>query len=746
MERNGENVLILTADELDVVKLTVMAQDDGAGAISSFLGTTRDTFEAKKVVSLEYEAYNDMAIDAMQLICTKIRSRWGDEIKTIVIAHKLGSCPVGHTSVFIGISSKHRTESLRAVEFAINDLKASVPIWKKEVYGDEVEGQTQTLSTTYHNNSAWKKNKEFQPRVPLEILSEALNKNKISAEKNQKNKYVENDKANVEAIMLEKEKKMLRKSACGSIAGEGGEAILKELNLVFQQYLSSKEVENIDIDEIGILMLPDEERTLVCMENKLGIPIGCMKPLFAYSVQRLQFLQEKYLSITSSNGVISHTELVGDENLEDELMYATRAILIVRGDMPVALNMRKRLLLALFSIKVPKKVSKIVEMFKNLRKILEREISLLNALFTLHPKSPSAWSHRRWVLSYRFHVDELLRSFDKKSRPFAELVSENKTVDLAQKINSSCGWNFDSSSSENAKVQLTQAQLDIELNLCTLVNGRYPKNYYGWTHRIWLLRHMSNIASSEKMNLYSRLLYKEYEMCETWLLRNTSDHCAVNYYIRVLEARLEISSSSEKFRELSQHFDVSSKLVCERPGSETLWCLRRGLVTLLEREIIQAFHNSDFTEKTNEYDVSEKSEKDLNLSVNGPISPLHRNFGEDLYENGGGFTFGMTTSKDLKNLSLVLQEFAAAEMCLVRSCMQNIKAWNFQKQRDYAMKYAAHFLYILKNRIIPVFSSEISGSFPDQVSESLLQISQKLKAEDTFERGWEFLGTGNHFF
>ena len=100
-----------------------------AGAISSFFGTTRDTFEEKIVTYLEYEAYPTMALDCMLEICCKIRSKWS--VLNITFQHKLGPCPVMETSIAIIISSEHRKDSLEAVHFAIDELKRVVPIWKK---------------------------------------------------------------------------------------------------------------------------------------------------------------------------------------------------------------------------------------------------------------------------------------------------------------------------------------------------------------------------------------------------------------------------------------------------------------------------------------------------------------------------------------------------------------------------------------------------------------------------------------
>ena len=80
----------------------------------------------------------------MKNICSKIRSQWN--VYHIAIYHRLGEVPVSKASVVIAISSPHREESLKAIEYAINSLKASVPIWKKEVY------DTQEVQ--------WKENKE----------------------------------------------------------------------------------------------------------------------------------------------------------------------------------------------------------------------------------------------------------------------------------------------------------------------------------------------------------------------------------------------------------------------------------------------------------------------------------------------------------------------------------------------------------------------------------------------------------
>lgn len=87
------------------------------------------------MVSLEYEAYEPMALKSLNSICAEIREKWG-AVCNIAIYHRLGLVPVKEASVIIGISSPHRQESLDATAHAIEALKKQVPIWKKEKYSD----------------------------------------------------------------------------------------------------------------------------------------------------------------------------------------------------------------------------------------------------------------------------------------------------------------------------------------------------------------------------------------------------------------------------------------------------------------------------------------------------------------------------------------------------------------------------------------------------------------------------------
>ncbi|KAI9558650.1 hypothetical protein GHT06_015439 [Daphnia sinensis] len=128
------DIITLVEDKLDVNFIYSQVVENSTGAVSLFVGTTRDNFEGKKVIHLEYEAFKPMAEKEIKKICLTIREKW--KVENVAFHHRLGVVPVGEASIVIAISSEHRTESLEAVQFGIDTLKKSVPIWKKELYSD----------------------------------------------------------------------------------------------------------------------------------------------------------------------------------------------------------------------------------------------------------------------------------------------------------------------------------------------------------------------------------------------------------------------------------------------------------------------------------------------------------------------------------------------------------------------------------------------------------------------------------
>lgn len=122
---------------IDEKALVARVASPGAGAISTFHGVVRDNSLGRKVLYLEYEAYPPMAIKEMESIGAAVRERW--TVEKIAITHRIGRLEIGEASVVIAVSSPHRREAIEACHFAIDRLKQTVPVWKKEFWqGGEV--------------------------------------------------------------------------------------------------------------------------------------------------------------------------------------------------------------------------------------------------------------------------------------------------------------------------------------------------------------------------------------------------------------------------------------------------------------------------------------------------------------------------------------------------------------------------------------------------------------------------------
>jgi molybdopterin synthase catalytic subunit len=128
---------------IDVSAVTARVASSGAGAVCTFIGTTRDHNDGRHVLRLEYEAYPEMAIAEMEKVGATARQRW--PIEKIAITHRIGVVPIGEASVVIAVSAAHRKAAFEACHFAIDRLKEVVPIWKKEHYdGGEIWIGSQT--------------------------------------------------------------------------------------------------------------------------------------------------------------------------------------------------------------------------------------------------------------------------------------------------------------------------------------------------------------------------------------------------------------------------------------------------------------------------------------------------------------------------------------------------------------------------------------------------------------------------
>jgi molybdopterin synthase catalytic subunit/molybdopterin converting factor small subunit len=131
----------LTEEPIDLDAVAAEVRRDEAGALATFLGTTRARSRGRTVVHLEYEAYPGMAEKVMEEIATRLKEKY--DLCEIAIAHRIGRVGIGETSVAIAVSAPHRADALAACKEAIDTLKAEVPLWKKEVYegGEEWIGR-----------------------------------------------------------------------------------------------------------------------------------------------------------------------------------------------------------------------------------------------------------------------------------------------------------------------------------------------------------------------------------------------------------------------------------------------------------------------------------------------------------------------------------------------------------------------------------------------------------------------------
>jgi molybdopterin synthase catalytic subunit/molybdopterin converting factor small subunit len=116
-------------------------RSDKAGAIVTFLGTTRIESRGRTVLHLDYEAYEGMAEQVMAEIADELKDRY--DVLEIAIHHRTGRVEIGEASVVIAVSATHRQDALAACKDAIDTLKKKVPLWKKEVYegGEEWIGR-----------------------------------------------------------------------------------------------------------------------------------------------------------------------------------------------------------------------------------------------------------------------------------------------------------------------------------------------------------------------------------------------------------------------------------------------------------------------------------------------------------------------------------------------------------------------------------------------------------------------------
>jgi molybdopterin synthase catalytic subunit len=124
----------ITTSPLDPEQITARVRQDTNGAVVTFLGTTRLLSEGKRVVRLEYEAYETMALKKLEEIREEMMAEFG--IEDVAISHRIGVVDIGQISLVVAVASPHRQEAFLACHKIVDRLKETVPIWKKEFFED----------------------------------------------------------------------------------------------------------------------------------------------------------------------------------------------------------------------------------------------------------------------------------------------------------------------------------------------------------------------------------------------------------------------------------------------------------------------------------------------------------------------------------------------------------------------------------------------------------------------------------
>ncbi|MDG6951533.1 MAG: molybdenum cofactor biosynthesis protein MoaE [Nitrososphaerota archaeon] len=120
----------ITRREVDPAKIMSEVADIDAGGTVVFVGTVRRKSEVGRVDAMEYEAYSKMAEKGLERIEAEVRKKW--PVKRVSMVHRAGFLKVGEVSVVVAVSSEHRAEAFEACRYAIDRIKTTLPLWKRE--------------------------------------------------------------------------------------------------------------------------------------------------------------------------------------------------------------------------------------------------------------------------------------------------------------------------------------------------------------------------------------------------------------------------------------------------------------------------------------------------------------------------------------------------------------------------------------------------------------------------------------
>lgn len=121
-------------EPISIEAITKKVIRNEAGAVTTFVGTVREFTHGKRTLSLEYQAYEKMAVKMLEQIGKEINQKWKDA--KVAITHRVGKLAISEIAVVIAVSTPHRKDAYEANEYAIERIKQIVPIWKKEIWED----------------------------------------------------------------------------------------------------------------------------------------------------------------------------------------------------------------------------------------------------------------------------------------------------------------------------------------------------------------------------------------------------------------------------------------------------------------------------------------------------------------------------------------------------------------------------------------------------------------------------------
>jgi molybdopterin synthase catalytic subunit len=130
----NESLFEIVKDPISIEKITNKVIRSEAGAITTFVGTVREFTYGKRTLSLEYQAYEKMAVKMLEQIGDEINDKWNGA--KVAISHRIGKLEISEIAVVIAVSTPHRKDAYEANEYAIERIKQIVPIWKKEIWED----------------------------------------------------------------------------------------------------------------------------------------------------------------------------------------------------------------------------------------------------------------------------------------------------------------------------------------------------------------------------------------------------------------------------------------------------------------------------------------------------------------------------------------------------------------------------------------------------------------------------------